>query len=162
MELDKEKEEEYMKRIEAALFVAGRWLSLQDMIMLTDINPIVVRQLVDKIKENYSKKDTAIKIVDKDDKWKMDVEDDYAYIVKKLATGDSEFTKAEQETLAVIAYKQPVKQSVVVKIRGNKSYNHIKKFIELGLVRAKKAGRTKELRLSDEFYDYFHLKENEE
>lgn len=161
MELEKEKEEEYTKRIEAALFVAGKWLSMQDMIMLTDVNPIVIRQLIGRLKEKYDEK-TAIRIIDKDDKWKMDVKDEYADIVKRLATGSSEFTKAEQETLAVIAYKQPIKQSVVVKIRGNKSYNHIKKFIELGLVKAKKTGRTKELRLSDEFYDYFHVKNNSE
>jgi segregation and condensation protein B len=78
-------------------------------------------------------------------------------MVNKLATGTAEFSKAEQETLAVIAYKQPVKQSLIVKIRGNKSYEHIKHFIEIGLVRGKKSGRTKELTLSEDFYDYFNL-----
>ena len=78
-------------------------------------------------------------------------------MVNKLATGSSEFTKAEQETLAVIAYKQPVKQSIIIKIRGNKAYDHIKNFISIGLVHAKKIGHTKELKLSDDFFDYFHL-----
>ncbi len=162
MEIGKEKEKEYMKKIEAALFVAGRWLSLQDLIMLTDINPILVRKIIGKLKDRYSNEKTALNIMDNEDKWKMDVGEDYADVVKRLATGQSEFTKAEQETLAVIAYKQPVKQSIVVKIRGNKSYDHIKKFVELGLVKARKEGRTKELELSDEFYDYFHLSKKEE
>ena len=87
----------------------------------------------------------------------MDVKSEYASLVNKIATGKPEFTKAEQETLAVIAYKQPVKQSVVIKIRGNKAYEHIKNFIETGLLKAKRAGHTRELSLSDEFYDYFHL-----
>jgi len=65
------------------------------------------------------------------------------------------------KTLAVIAYKQPIKQSVVIKIRGNKSYDHIKKFRDLGLVVAKKMGHTNELSLSEEFYEYFNVHEKE-
>ena len=75
----------------------------------------------------------------------MDVRQEYVSIINKVATGSAEFSKAEQETLAVIAYKQPVKQSVIIKIRGNKAYDHIKHFIDIGLVKAKKAGHTKEL-----------------
>ena len=81
--------------------------------------------------------------------------------LNKLATGNAEFNKTEQETLAVIAYKQPVKQSIIIKIRGNKAYEHIKKFIENGLVIGKKMGHTKELKLSNDFFEYFHLKDKE-
>jgi len=92
----------------------------------------------------------------------MDVAEKYHYLINKLATGNAEFTKAEQETLAIIAYKQPIKQSVIINIRGNKSYDHIRKFRDLGLVVAKKAGHTLDLSLSEEFYEYFnvHNKEN--
>jgi len=101
-------------------------------------------------------------MINRSESWKMDVAEKYHYLINKLATGNAEFTKAEQETLAVIAYKQPIKQSVVIKIRGNKSYDHIKKFRDLGLVTAKKAGHTYDLNLSEEFYEYFnvHKKEN--
>ena len=88
----------------------------------------------------------------------MDVCKEHVHMINKLATGNSEFTKAEQETLAVIAYKQPVKQSVIVNIRGNKAYEHIKKFLENELVVGKRVGHTKELRLSEDFYEYFHLR----
>jgi segregation and condensation protein B len=64
--------------------------------------------------------------------------------------------------LAIIAYKQPIKQSVIVKIRGNKAYDHVKKFIELNLVKKKKVGHTNELSLSDEFYDYFNLQDSKD
>jgi len=78
-----------------------------------------------------------------------------------LATGTAEFSKAEQETLAIIAYKQPIKQSVIIKIRGNKAYDHIKKLTDLELIKRKKAGHTHELSLSEDFYDYFSVSENE-
>ena len=89
----------------------------------------------------------------------MDVKPEYSHIINKLATGSAEFSKAEQETLAIIAYKQPIKQSVIIKIRGNKAYDHIKKFIDLNLIKKKKIGHTNELSLSDEFYDYFNVNE---
>ena len=160
-EIDEAREINYLKKIEAALFISGKWLNMQDLIMLTDINPILLRQLLDKLVENYSKEEKAIQILCKENMWKMDVKEEHANMVNKLATGNSEFTKAEQETLAVLAYKQPVKQSVIINIRGNKAYEHIKKFRELGLVKAKRLGHTLELNLSEEFYDYFHLSKKE-
>ena len=156
-ELDEASEIANLKKVEAALFLSARFLKLQDLVMLTDINPLMIRELIEKLIEKYNSDNSAIEIVVKEDMWKMDIGEEYVSMVNKLATGSAEFTKAEQETLAVIAYKQPVKQSVIIKIRGNKSYEHIKHFIEIGLVQAKKAGRTKELRLSDDFYEYFHL-----
>jgi len=155
-EIDSAREIEDIKRIEAALFLSARWLELKELITLTDINPIIIRQLIDKLKERYNE-NSAISIIEKDNAWKMDVKPEHVSMINTLATGNAEFSKTEQETLAVIAYKQPVKQSVIIKIRGNKAYEHIKNFISLGLVRAKKAGHTQELSLSEEFHDYFHV-----
>ena len=160
-DLDNSREVENMRKIEAALFISGRWLSMQDLITLTDLNPILIRQLVDRLKERHNDF-SAIEIINKDNEWKMDVKPEYVNMINKLATGASEFTKAQQETLAVIAYKQPVKQSVIIKIRGNKAYEHVHDFISLGLVKAKKVGHTHELTLSEDFYDYFHVDGKEE
>lgn len=153
--LEQERELELLKRVEAALFISGRFLSLKELVSLTDINPILLRKLLDDLNDRY--KDSALEIVNRGELWKMDVSEDYARLVNKLATGSSEFSKAEQETLAIIAYKQPLKQSVLVKIRGNKAYDHIARFVSLGLVVKKKLGHTAELTLSDLFYDYFNV-----
>lgn len=156
-ELDRAEEKKNIKKIEAALFVSGRYISTQELVELTDINPLLLRELLEKIRENYEKIDSAIEILHKEDLWKMDIKQEYFNMINRLATGDAEFTKAEQETLAIIAYKQPVKQSVIIKIRGNKAYDHIKHFVDIGLVRAKRVGHTNELNLTEQFYDYFHL-----
>lgn len=154
-ELDNARELEHLKRVEAALFIAGRFLSVKELVSLTDLNPIILRKLLGDLKDRYE--NSAIEIVNKEDLWKMDVSQDYVSIVNKLATGSSEFSKAEQETLAIIAYKQPIKQSVLIKIRGNKAYDHIKNFVSQGLLVKKRSGHTWDLNLSDTFYDYFHL-----
>jgi segregation and condensation protein B len=157
-EIDEGREIENLKKVEAALFLAARFLSVQELVLLTDINPLMLKELLEKLKNKYDQEESAIEIINKETLWKMDVGQEYVGMINKLATGSSEFTKAEQETLAVIAYKQPVKQSIIIKIRGNKAYDHIRHFIEIGLIQAKKAGHTKELKLSDEFFEYFHLK----
>jgi len=160
-EIEETKIRENLKKVEAALFLSARFLSLQELVNITDINPLMLKELLEKLIEKYNNENSAIEIVSKENMWKMDVKQEYVEMINKLATGSSEFTKAEQETLAVIAYKQPIKQSVVIKIRGNKAYDHIKKFIDIGLVVAKKLGHTLELRLSEEFYDYFHIGKEE-
>src|SRR3989344_3946393 len=158
-ELDNEVELENTKKIEAALFVSGRFMSLQELIALTDVNPILLRKILSDLKDKY--KDNGMTIVQRDNFWKMDVAEDFSYLVNKLATGQTEFTKAEQETLAMIAHKQPMKQSTLIKIRGNKGYDHVKRFLEMGLVNKKRTGHTSELTLTDQFYDYFHLNKGE-
>ena len=158
-ELDDDADAENARKVEAALFIAGRFLGIKDLVSLTDINPILLRRILDNLIDEY--KNSGIEIVKKNEMWKMDVASEYRDIVNRLATGKSEFTKAEQETLAIIAYKQPIKQSVIIKIRGNKGYDHIRRFVELGLVNKKKMGHTADLSLSESFYEYFHVGEGE-
>jgi segregation and condensation protein B len=148
-------EMEAQEKVEAALFISGRFLNLQDLILLTDLNPIMLKEVLHKLEKKYS--EGAVRLVSRNSCWKMDVAEKYHYMINKLATGNAEFTKAEQETLAIIAYKQPIKQSVIIKIRGNKAYDHIKKFRDIGLVTAKRVGHTLELNLSEEFYEYFNV-----
>lgn len=158
-EIDEGKEIENLKRLEAIFFVSGRFLTMPELVSLSDLNPIIIADLIERLKEKYGAENSALRIVEKSEMWKMDVKPEYSDIINKLATGNSEFSNAEQETLAIIAYKQPIKQSVIVKIRGNKAYDHVKKFVDLGLLKKKKIGHTNELSLADDFYDYFSVEE---
>lgn len=154
-ELDNEIETQNMRKIEAALFLSGRFMNLQELIAMTDVNQILLKKMLSDLQDKY--KNSGINIIQQENTWKMDVAEDFLEMVNRLATGASEFTKAEQETLAMIAYKQPMKQSVVIKIRGNKAYDHIKRFVELGLITKRKFGHTAEISLTEKFYEYFHL-----
>ncbi|MBW6442223.1 SMC-Scp complex subunit ScpB [Patescibacteria group bacterium] len=159
--LEKFSEIDHLKTLEAIFFVSGRFLNMQELVSISDLNPIIIRELINRLKERYSEVNSAIQIIEKGDKgkemWKMDIKQEYYYLANRLASGSSEFSKAEKETLAIIAYKELIKQSVVIKIRGNKAYDHIKKFSELGLIKKKKTGHTYDLSLSDEFYNYFNV-----
>ena len=86
-ELDESKEAESAKRVEAALFIAGRFLSIQDLVSLTDVNPILLKKILSDLQDKY--KESGIEVVHKESKWKMDVAEDYRDIVNRLATGSS-------------------------------------------------------------------------
>ena len=156
--IDNAVEKENMRKVEAALFVSGKFMSMPELVALTDVNPILLRRILEELDDKY--KDCGIELVNKNSLWKMDVSADYLWMVNRLAGGSSEFSKAEKETLAIIAYKQPIKQSVIIKIRGNKAYDHIKKYNELALINKKKMGHTYELSLNDSFHDYFSLRDD--
>jgi segregation and condensation protein B len=150
-----------MERIEALLFISGKWMSEVEIIRITGIDPISLREKIEELKKKYvggiiirEKEIDGIKY------YKMDVKEEYKNYANFLSIKKTEFTKAEQETLALIAYKQPIKQSIIVKMRGNKAYNHIKKLLDYGLINAKKYGHTYLLSLTEKFFEYFDLKKS--
>lgn len=158
-EFDEVRETDNIRKVEAALFVSGKFMSLKELVALTDVNPILLRDILRTLEDRYNGK--GIEVVRREDLWKMDVHPDFVYMVNRLATGNSEFTKAEQETLAIIAYKQPIKQSTLIKIRGNKAYDHVSKFVSMGLINKKKVGHTADISLSDIFYNYFNVSDKD-
>jgi len=147
--------------VEATLFLAGRFLSLQELVMFTNINPLTLKEVLSKLKKKYSDNE-AFAIIEREGSYKMDVHQEYSFLVNKIATGQTEFSKAEQETLSIVAYKQPITQAVVVKIRGNKAYEHVKHLLQVGLIKGKKRGHTLELHLDERFYDYFNIEKRKQ
>ena len=162
LELDEDK---LLQKIEAALFLSASYLNIDDLVRVTGVNPLMTKELVEKLIEKYSCSESAIVIhkreVEEKPVFKMDVKQEYHNLVNKMVTGQAEFSKSEQETLAIIAYKQPIKQSSIVRIRSNKAYDHIHHFVDMGLVKAKRMGRTYELTLSEDFYNYFNVSKEE-
>ena len=84
-ELDSEKEK--TKKLEAALFISGKFQSVEDLVSLTDINPILLKELLIKLEEKYTSDETSMEIIRKEDLWKMDVSPEHRELVNKLATG---------------------------------------------------------------------------
>ncbi|HOW37206.1 MAG TPA: SMC-Scp complex subunit ScpB [Candidatus Pacearchaeota archaeon] len=160
-EIDEAREKEYLKKVEAVLFIAGRFLSMPELVSFTDLNPIILQELIEELKERYNNEESAIEIVERDKLWKMDIKKEFSDIINRVASGNSEFSRAELGTLAFVAFKQPIKQSVVIKTRSNKAYDHIKKFMDLGFIRKKKTGHTYEISLATEFYNYFKVQDSE-
>ncbi len=153
---------EHRDKVEAVLFTTGRYLNLEEIGRMCGIgSPGAIRQMLDELKDEYDKRETALEIIkDEKNRWKLNIKKDYLYLTEKLLS-DAELDKPTQETLAMVAYRQPAVQSDVINIRGNKAYDHIRKLKEEGFVVSEKFGRTKLLKLTQKFYDYFDVVEDE-
>ncbi len=148
-------ESEQRKLAEAALFMSPASIGIEELmkIMETEDRELVLR-IVDELMSEFNARNTGLEIVRTEHKFRMKVKDHYAKQVSHLAV-DTEFSKATLRTLGLIAVKHPVKQSIVVKIIGNKAYDYIKMLAEKGFIKAKKAGNTKLLEITPKFESYF-------
>jgi len=61
----------------------------------------------------------------------------------------------------VIAWKYPIVQSDLIKIRHNKAYDHIKMLSEREFIAKEKSGRTYKIKLTPKFFEYFDLPSND-
>lgn len=141
--------------IEAALFAAGKALSLKDLARLSGLSEDDARALAEGLIGDYSQRGSGIEIRNFDDRYGMQVKASLTREV--ISVAPKEIDAPLIRTLAIIAYKQPLKQSDLAKIRGNKSYSHVKELEQMGLISAIKKGRTKVLTTTKGFAEYFGL-----
>lgn len=142
--------------IEAALFVAGKGMSIEELKKLTGLEASVVKDILEQIQREYSQRDSGM-LIDKSEKgYLMRVKPEFEEKILPLIP-EADLPKSMLKTLALIAYEQPIKQSNVVKLRGNRVYSYLHRLTELGFLKAKPDGRTKLLTTTDKFKEYFKL-----
>jgi len=143
----------HKKLIEAALFMTNRPLKIKELSKIIDVNSLgYVREVIEELKNEYQER--GIEIIEFPDGWMMHVRQEFLNKVKHL-TPYSDLAEGHKRALAIIAYKEPIKQSELIKIQGNKAYNYIKFLEKKGLIKSEREGRTKTLMLTIEFERYF-------
>jgi segregation and condensation protein B len=143
-------------RVEAILFAIGKYLDDDTIAQLCDIDKRNVKKALEELKNDYDARDTALMIIQEGSNWKINVREKYLSLVRKIVA-DTELSKSIMETLAVIAWKSPVYQNEVVKIRGNKCYDHIEELVDAGFITKDKKGRSYILKTTEKFYNYFDI-----
>ena len=148
-------------QVEAVLFTTGRFIDLEELARLCNIGSIgIVKEALEELKKDYSARDSALEILEENTKFKLNIKKDYLHLTASLLN-DTELDRPTQETLALIAYKNPAVQAEIIKMRSNTAYDHIKRLKENEFVIAEKKGRTFILKLTPKFYDYFDVVEGE-
>ena len=153
--------QEYKNKIEAVLFTVGKFMSIDELSEACGIaSKGIIKQALEELKKDYELKNTSLTLEEKDNKFKLNIKKEYIHLTSSLLS-ISEFNKQIQKTLAIIAYKNPALQSDIIHIRGNKAYDHISFLKEQNLITTEKHSRTKLLKLTTEFYDYFDISEED-
>jgi len=139
--------------IEAALFMSSRPLTTEELSKLTGISsPGEIEERLEELRKEY--KGRGIEIVRSPKGWIMQVKPEILPKVAHLAPY-SDLKDGHKRTLALVAYREPVRQSEIVRIQGNKAYGYIKFLVKKGLIKSEKQGRTRILSLTKEFERYF-------
>ena len=147
--------------VEAALYVSGRPLDLKTVgSVLGTRSYRKVKSLISDLAEKYSKLDGALEIIElQDERYVMQLRNDYLQEVKRLSMRPL-VSRATLQTLAYVAFRQPVAQAHVALVRGGAIYGQIRELRKLGLVSTEKLGKTQILKTTDIFSDYFNLSRN--
>jgi len=142
--------------LEAALYVAGRPLDLRTLAsVLKTRSRNKVRRLAKILMENYKSRETALEILElEDERFVMQLKTEYTPQVRRLAFRPL-LSIGPLKTLSYIAFRQPVAQTQVIDVRGHHVYDHLKQLEELDLIARERAGRSKVLRTTEFFADYF-------
>lgn len=144
--------------LEAALYVAGRPLNLKTLAsVIKTRSKNKTRKLAKELVEEYRNRDSALEILElEDDRFVLQLKGEYTPRVRKLALRPL-LSVGPLRTLSYIAYRQPIPQSHVIDVRGHHAYPHLKQLEDLGLITREKTGRTKVIRTTEFFADYFSL-----
>ncbi len=145
-------------KVEAILFSTGHRIGLDEISRLSRSKKEDVVVALQELKKEYEEKQSSLMLVEEGDYWKFTVRDHFIPIVRKIVT-ETELTKTVLETLAVVAFKYPILQSDLIKIRTNKAYDHLVELEKSGYISRQKHGRTNLIKLTDKFFKYFDLTE---
>jgi len=141
--------------VEAALFSAGKPISLDEIAENTGLPRKELGKLIMELKHRYESIGGALEVAKAGEKWAMQVRTEYAPSTTKLAP--MEIPIKLVKTLALIAYHQPVLQSDLKEMVGDKVYDHIRELVDRGLVKKRVHERSYLIVTSDKFPEYFGI-----
>lgn len=156
--------------IEALLFVSGdEGLSLEEMASLLDASTQFTYQLLMQLQQRYiESKTNGLMLLEVENHYQLATKKEYADLIKKYAVSplSTNLSQAALETLAIIAYKQPLTRMEIDEIRGVQTSGALQKLLLRGLIedkgRVNGPGRAILYGTSAYFMDYFGLKDIKE
>lgn len=157
---------EKLKRIiEAFLFVSVEPLDLQRIKDAAgEQDPAVIKELINEIRAEYAGSECSLRVEEIAGGYRMTTDAEYASYIKRLLHGSQKdrLSRASLETLAIVAYKQPVTRGEIEGIRGVNVDRALSTLLERGLVRIvgrkETVGRPILYGTTRTFLDHFGLK----
>lgn len=159
-----------IQKIEALLFVSGEeGISLNELSHLLEETTSTIYQSIEELKATYDDKlSSALTILEIGERFVMTTKKEMAPLLKHYAQSsiNQKLSQVALETLAIIAYKQPITRSEVEQIRGVQSSGSIQKLVHKQLIEEKGRvdgpGRAILYGTTPYFFDYFGLKSLED
>jgi len=157
------------KLLEAALFASARPIPVDELADLdSDASPAAVRAALEEIRETYEVEGHGVELAELGDGWQILTRAEYAEVIERaqLAVRPQRLSGAALETLAIIAYRQPIGRAEIEGIRGVNVGSILKSLHERGLIevvgRSEGLGRPLLYGTTSLFLEHFALRHLEE
>lgn len=154
----------YISILQGLLFVAGDdGITLEEASYILELERSAVRQLFEELEKKLDSEDSGLEILLTASHYKLVTKASLKPYIEKYAVSpySSQLSQASLETLAIIAYKQPVTRIDIETIRGVQSSGSIQKLLLRDLIeeagRLDSPGRPKLYKTTAYFMDYFGL-----
>lgn len=153
-----------MAVLEGLLFVVGEdGLTINQIMDILDISNDEAKELISNLKEKYEAESSGIRINFLGNTFKLTTKNEHREYYQKLIENPETnvLSQAALETLAIVAYNQPITRVEIDEIRGVGTTHIIRKLVAKGLI--KEAGRSEAIgrpilyKTTSEFLDYFGL-----
>ena len=150
--------------LEGLLFVVGDdGLTINQMMDILEINHDEAVDLIDALKNEYEEEKRGIRIHFLGNTFKLTTKSEHKYFYQKLLLNEenNRLSNSALETLAIIAYNEPITRIQVDEIRGVATGQLIRKLVAKGLI--KECGKSEQVghpilyKTTSEFLDYFGL-----
>ena len=155
--------------IEGLLYVQGdQGLTIDEVSDILEITPEEAKGLILSLKQDYIDEDRGLRINYLGNSFKLTTKEEHKEYFKKLLENPKNNTLSNQalETLAIIAYNEPITRLDVDEIRGVDSVYVVRRLLAKGLIkecgRSDKPGHPILYKTTDEFLDYFGLSSKED
>ena len=148
--------DELVLQVEAVLFAAGRPLSVKEVttaLNLEDYRPVL--KAIRTLEQTYANRQSALEVRRVGDRYALQLEERFVPTVH--AVTPVEMAPRTLRALTLIAYHQPILQSVLVRMIGDVAYEEVQHLRGLGLVRTEPKGSTLELTTTRRFAEYFGI-----
>ena len=150
--------------IEAMLFVSGEPLPAKDLINNLEIDNKLVLEIINEMTIEYEKEDRGLRLIEINGGYQLVTKEENSDFIQKLLKKNRKhsLSQASIESLAIIAYKQPITRIDIDEIRGVKSESALQRLVERNLIREvgrlEVPGRPILYGTTDEFLRQFGLK----
>lgn len=151
--------------IEALLFVSGEPLTIKDLSNSIEVSPKTISNILNEMILDYEEEKRGIKLISINGEYQLVTKAENSDYIQKLLKKNKRqsLSQASLESLAIIAYKQPITRVDIDEIRGVKSESAIHKLLEKDLIkevgRLEVPGRPILFGTTEEFLRQFGLKE---
>lgn len=140
--------------LEATLFSAGRSLSVQELSENLGYEEEEILESMNNLQSTIKRRrGGGLQIVEIGGKWAMEVKPGIADHLPKETK--SELPPKLLKAAALIAYHQPMPQSRLVELLGQRAYDHIRELAQAGLIGRRRDGNTRRLTTTRRFSEMF-------